>query len=122
MTRTRSAFALACAALLVGGLTGGVLRAQVPQDTRTPAGYGTIQGVVYDSLVGSPLAGAYVSLLHSSRGVETDQRGRFVLDSVPAGRQVIAFSHADLDSIGLTDLATVVTVAPGGVTAVQLTV
>jgi hypothetical protein len=109
-----------CAALLAGAATCGGLRAQASRDAGTPQGLGTIRGVIYDSLIQKPLAGAYVSLLHRSLGVETDPRGRFVLDSVPAGRQVITFSHPDLDSIGLSDFATAVTVTAGAATVVQL--
>ncbi len=114
-TRSLTTVMAVCAALAAAGTA----RAQAPG---TPSGYGTIQGTVYDSLIHGPLAGAYVSLLDGSRGVSTDQRGRFTLDSVPAGRQVVTFSHADLDSIGLTTFTAPVVVGAGRVTPVQLAV
>jgi hypothetical protein len=114
--RTRTTFLLAGAALLVGGAR----RAQARTGAAAPQGYGAIQGVVFDSLIQRALAGAQVSLLNGSRVAETDQRGRFLLDSVRAGTQVVTFSHADLDSIGLTTLAARVIVAAGRTTTVQL--
>ncbi len=114
----RKTMLIACAAVAAAG---GV-HAQAPQRAPQAGGFGTIQGVVYDSLLGGPLPGAYVSLLDGSRGALADQRGRFTLDSVRAGRRVLTFSHADLDSIGLTSLAATVTVSAGRATVVQLAV
>ncbi len=105
----------ACVALAAAG----AVRAQAPG---ARSGFGSIQGTVYDSLIRGPLAGAYVSLLDGSRGVSTDQRGRFTLDSVPSGRQVVTFSHPDLDSIGLMTFTAPVTVVTGGTISVQLAV
>lgn len=63
---------------------------------------GSIRGVLVDSLVtGKPLSGATVIVAGTAIARETDNRGRFQLDSVPAGRQLLTFFHATLDSIGL---------------------
>jgi hypothetical protein len=84
--------------------------------------WATIRGTVYDSLLRSPLVGAHVWLLGSSRITETDGQGRYAFDSVPAGRQVISFSRPDLDSIGLSDFAKGITLLPGQAAIVPLVV
>jgi hypothetical protein len=91
--------------------------AQEPQP-----GSGTIRGIVYDSLLRSPLSGAYVVVLHTSRSTLSDQRGHYVLDSVPAGRQIVSFSRPDLDSIGLSSFAARVVVEPDRETTLALAV
>lgn len=84
--------------------------------------WGTITGTVYDSLLQSPLIHATVSLVHSSRSAQTDDRGRFVLDSVPAGMQAVSFWRSDLDSIGLSSFVAKVTVDSGRTVSVALAV
>ena len=84
------------------------------------SGLGTIRGTVFDSLLGSPLSGAHVSLLRGTPSTETDRHGRYVLDSVPAGHQVVTFWHPALDSVGLSSFAFPVTVQAGGVTTLPL--
>lgn len=74
---------------------------------------GAIRGVVYDSLLRAPLASAEVWLRGTARRELTDREGRFAFDSVPIGRQVIAVSHAGLDSAGLFTIAVPVTVGAG---------
>jgi hypothetical protein len=107
----------ACLALaLMVWLSSGAV-AQTPD-----SGLAAIRGTVYDSLLHSPLAGARVWLVRSPLVTETDAHGGYAFDSVPAGRQVIAFSRSDLDSIGLSDFATAVTLAPGQVAVVPLAV
>lgn len=62
---------------------------------------GSIRGLVHDSLgAGGALAGAEVEVLELGRRVRTDQAGRFRIDSVPAGRYTVSFSHPDLVAIG----------------------
>ena len=107
----------AVALLLVLSLLPGPTRAQLPEH-----GWGTITGTVYDSLLHSPLARATVSILNSSRSTETDDRGRFVLDSVPAGTQMVSFWRSDLDSIGLSSFVAKVTVEAGRSVSVELVV
>lgn len=67
----------------------------------------TVSGVVYDSIAGAPLAGATVqlsaadSLGRFGASTSSDSLGRFVLRDVPAGRYVLGFFHAMLDSLGV---------------------
>jgi hypothetical protein len=92
-------------------------QAQVPERS-----WGTITGMVYDSLLRSPLINARVSLLNSSRSVKTDDQGRFVLDSVPEGTQALSFFRSDLDSIGLSSFVATVKVEAGRAINVALAV
>ena len=64
-----------------------------------------VAGVVYDSLVGAPLAGALVTRLGAPGVAVTDAAGRFALDSVEADPGAFVFSHPALDSAGLADVA-----------------
>ena len=72
----------------------------------------TLRGVVSDSVTGVPLAGAFVVLEGTTRGVLADSVGRFVFDSLAAGVHTVVAQHASLDSIGLSGLRRTVTV-PG---------
>ncbi len=63
----------------------------------------TVQGVAIDSLRGKPLAGAFISA--SGRSAVSDSEGRFRLDSLPSGAQLLSLQHDLLDSIGLTGIA-----------------
>lgn len=95
--------------------------AQQPRARPAPVrGVGFVRGIVYDSLLGAPLAGARVSVRGTSRSATADAGGRFRLDSVPAGNQVIAFTHPGLDSAGLSNLAARVDVRPGVLTVAEL--
>lgn len=83
-------------------------------------GSGSITGTVFDSLIGAPLAGAHVWVRGIARSAVSDGHGRFRVDSLPPGSHVVAFEHADLDSIGLSSNAVRVDVAAGAVTSVVL--
>lgn len=74
---------------------------------------GALAGVVYDSLIGAPLAGAQVWIRGTTHVATTDRDGRFRIDSVPAGTHVVSFEHPDLDSIGLSTNAVRVPVPAG---------
>jgi len=93
--------------------------AQVAQ-SRPDSGFGTIRGTVFDSLLGVPLADAHVALLKGMPSTESDRHGRYVLDSVPAGPQVVTFWHPALDSVGLSNFAFPVTVQAGRATVLPL--
>lgn len=84
--------------------------------------HGTITGVAFDSLAGKPLAGALVWLPAGERRTVTDGMGRFRLDSVPAGRHVVALTHPELESVGLSTLTAAATVPPDASTEVTLAV
>jgi len=68
-----------------------------------PLGAATrLTGVVFDSTLGTPLAGATVTLEGFARAVRTDAQGRFVVDSLPDGGEArVRVSHPRLDSLGL---------------------
>jgi hypothetical protein len=59
-----------------------------------------IVGVVYDSISGRALAGAWVTV-GASISTTTDSGGRFVIDSAPVGRLRVAAQHPAIDSLGL---------------------
>ncbi|MHB1297606.1 MAG: MSCRAMM family protein [Gemmatimonadaceae bacterium] len=78
------------------------LQAQVPLRASTHA----VQGQVFDSLAGAPLAGAVVHVApHDLHGrpltATTDTSGRFRFSGLPAGRFVIDFEHDVLRALGL---------------------
>ena len=87
-----------------------------------PPGFGLVRGVVFDSLLGTPLEGARVYVLGTSLSYFTDAGGRFRLDSVPSGPQLIGFDHADLDSAGFANNTRRLVVAGGRPTVVTLAV
>jgi hypothetical protein len=62
----------------------------------------TIIGIAIDSLHRRPLDGAEVMVSGISRTVITDSLGRFMIDSLPAGRYEVGLFHPLLDSLGLT--------------------
>jgi hypothetical protein len=66
---------------------------------------GRLDGTIVDSVHARPLAGASVLAIrvdsgaaHSS-GATTDARGRYRVDSLPAGRYMVEFASAFLDSL-----------------------
>lgn len=65
----------------------------------------TVSGIVFDSLGGTPLPGARVSIVGHSRLVTSDQSGRFRFDSVPKGTHLLVAEHPSIDSIGLAEIA-----------------
>ncbi|MFI5310749.1 MAG: carboxypeptidase regulatory-like domain-containing protein [Gemmatimonadales bacterium] len=79
-------------------------------------------GTVFDSLrTNAPLKGATVALPGLVRYATTDGRGRFRLDSVPAGRVTITFLHPALDSLGVAADIQAVTIPERGSVDVHLT-
>ncbi|MEP6765345.1 MAG: carboxypeptidase-like regulatory domain-containing protein, partial [Gemmatimonadaceae bacterium] len=66
--------------------------------------------MAFDSLHSVPLAGATVRIMGRSSVSVSDARGRFKFDSVAPGAYQLVLEHAELDSIGLTELATRVVV------------
>jgi len=67
-------------------------------------GHGTIQGVVVSRDNRQPLAGANVVLLGTVLGTTTDENGRFVLTSVPAGVYAVAVSLVGYERTVARDL------------------
>jgi hypothetical protein len=82
---------------------------------------GSIAGIVYDSLAShAPVASATVVIIELSRYATTDARGRFRLDSVPAGRYTLGFTFATLDALDLTLPTMPVEVVAGRRSAITL--
>jgi hypothetical protein len=83
------------------------------------AGQGVVRGTLYDSLrAGGPVAGAEVVILGTGRKATTDERGRFDIPDVPAGRQVVAFWAPWLDSLALPPMRQEIDVAADGRSAI----
>lgn len=95
--------------------------AQQRRPAAVPSRFGMVRGVVYDSLSGAPLARARVFVGGAGATAETDAGGRFRLDSVLPGTQIIHYEHDSLDAIGLTSLAQRVQVVAGRLTIAELT-
>jgi hypothetical protein len=77
-------------------------------DTTRRAPRTTVGGVVRDSIARMPLAGAAVLLVAADslatsvgRTTVSDSLGRFTFADVPAGRYMLGFFHAMLDSLGV---------------------
>jgi len=74
---------------------------------QTPAGR-TVQGTVYDSLSGAPLARATVSIMSRSdtamppRTVQSDAAGGFAFQNLSPGAYLLGFQAPVLDSLGVT--------------------
>jgi hypothetical protein len=64
-----------------------------------------VRGVVFDSVRGTPLRNASVSILGGNQHTTTDEHGRFTFDSVPAGLRTFAVQHSALDSLGFSGLS-----------------
>jgi hypothetical protein len=82
-------------ALLVP-LAASLSRAQAP----------SVQGVVFDSLRGGPLVGAFVTVVGVGRATTSDSAGRFRFDSLGPGQYTFAIQHDVLDSIGVGSVST----------------
>src|SRR5436305_1062546 len=98
------------AMLLVGAFVGIAAQHTPPPFSDRPlvADTTTVHGTVFDSLAMSPLAGASVQMAPADSSTApshyvatSDSAGRFVIPGVPAGRYVIGFYHAALDTLGI---------------------
>ena len=87
---------------------------------QSPTDRAVISGIVLDSLRNQPLAGARVSVKALNRVVQTDERGRFVIENVAAGRYDISATHPIADSLGILLEARAVEVPAAGVATVLL--
>lgn len=63
--------------------------------------FGAILGTVFDSVHAQPLANAAVLVEGSTRMGFTNDRGAFVIDSVPPGNYRVRVEHAVLDTLGI---------------------
>lgn len=66
----------------------------------------SVQGIVFDSLRGVPLSGAFVTIPSVGRSTTSDARGRFTFDSLGPGTYTFAIQHDVLDSVGIGSIAT----------------
>ncbi|GLC23552.1 carboxypeptidase regulatory-like domain-containing protein [Roseisolibacter agri] len=87
----------------VVGITEVGAEARLAQGVRPSDVAGTARGVVWDSLLARPLAGALV-FGPNGRSATSDAQGRWTMDSLPTGRATFTVAHAALDSLGLYDI------------------
>jgi Carboxypeptidase regulatory-like domain/TonB-dependent Receptor Plug Domain len=105
--------------LAAGGVCGTLPAAA--QTASPPAQFASVSGVVYDSLIAhGPLRDAEVVVMGSGSSDRTDGRGRFHLDSVPVGHQVLAIFHPSFDSLGIGAPLREIDVPARGIARLQL--
>ena len=81
-------------------LSGWAVEQSKAQGVEAPAG--TIEGIVYDSLLArGPLRDATVYVIGTTLAATTDARGRFTIGGVPDGTHTLTFSHHAFDSAGV---------------------
>ena len=78
-----------------------------------------LSGVVFDSVAGKPLPSAFVQIAlvsdpSVSRSVRADDKGRFRVDSLQPGSWMLAAMHPRIDSLGIEQLARVVSIGERG--------
>ena len=120
LSRSGTKVVLALAGLLLAGTAPRALAQVTPpptppaaqQDTTRPA-FGSLLGTVYDSVHNTPLVGATVFVLGTSRIGATNERGLFTVDSVSVGMHRVHVSHELLDSLGITMVTDSFEVASG---------
>jgi hypothetical protein len=94
----------------------------LPAQPRPVPAFGRVTGEVIDSLfTKAPLPDAEVVIEGIFRPIRTDARGRFAVDSVPAGTYRVGFFHPTIDDLGLQAATVVVRVTADDVAAVGLT-
>jgi hypothetical protein len=69
---------------------------------RAQAGFSGLKGMVIDSIHNAPLAHATVMIDGTSRSAVTDQDGRYLIDSIPAGKHRVVVMHPLLDTLGIS--------------------
>lgn len=75
--------------------------------------FASLFGTVFDSVHNSPLVGATVFVLGTTRIGNTNDRGLFTVDSVPPGQHKVHVAHELLDSLGITMVTDSFEVAAG---------
>lgn len=76
---------------------------------------GSVTGTLIEGWDGQPLAGVAVLLRGTTKATTTDPQGRYRMDGVPIGDQVLRFSRGGYATVQVTD----VRVLPGQVTRVD---
>jgi len=89
---------------------------------RGDAGSATLEGIVWDETRDRPLAGADVLLAGGAQAVRAGADGRFRMGNLPDGRHEIAFLHPRADELGGSPVPSPVTLTPGEVTSVVLSI
>lgn len=111
--------------LSVGAIVPITTKAQSRQ--AAAASVGRLEGIAYDSIYARPLSGATIQLAFASnvavtRLATTDERGRFVFDSVAPGQWIVGASHPWLDSLAVVQLTRGVDVKSRGITRAVIAV
>ncbi len=83
------------------------------------AGATLVQGTVYDSVAGAPLAGVAVTL-GGTRSDTTDPAGRYQIESAGVGSYLLTFEHPRFVALGLGQLRSAATVRRGQVATVDV--
>lgn len=97
--------------LVLFGIVMGLMAASAAQGQDA----GSVAGVVVSSWDGAPLNGATVTVRGTTLATQTDSNGRFQINGVPPGEQVLRFSKSSYASAVVTD----VRVIPGQTTSVN---
>lgn len=100
-------------ALFIGAAPALAQSSTPPAQPDTSKRFASLLGTVYDSVHNTPLVGATVFVLGSSRIGNTNERGLFTIDSLPPGMHKVHVSHELLDSLGITMVTDSFPVTPG---------
>jgi len=82
------------------------------QQTSKPS-FATVRGSVYDSVHQRPLAGALVIVQGLGRVGMSDDKGDYVIDSVPPGSHRLSLAHPLLDTLSVEVLTPPIVLRPG---------
>lgn len=113
-----------------GGGGGGQVPQPRPTDStsaQAPAspaqrGLALVIGAVWDSVHAAPLAGASVFVEGSARVGLTNERGAFMVDSIPAGAYRVRIEHLVLDSLGVQMVTDTIHLAEGDRQTLELAI
>ena len=76
---------------------------------------GAVSGIVVSTWDGTPVGGATITVRGTTLAAQTDSTGKYQLNSVPPGEQVLRFSKSGFAAVVVTD----VRVIPGQTTTVN---
>jgi hypothetical protein len=118
--------ALAVAAL-IPALAGSAGAQKPPTPTKPVApasasGVARVHGTVLDSLHGGLLVGALVRVDNSPREAFTDSIGQYHIDSIPPGQHRLVVIHPLLDTLGISLVTQIMTLAAGDERVLDLAV
>lgn len=88
--------------------------------SRVASAGATIEGVVYDSAHGAPIAGATVFVTGADRRARTNARGRFRIVGLPEGIDEVGFFHPYTDALALIVELREVQLKRGSTTSITL--